>query len=298
MIFTTRAKLLLKKHSPGWLFSAIRFTADKTILKIPPFAFKLKTLAFTKPVVKNIRYSNKNFNLLIDPKNGYLDSQIYALKLYEPHIVTQFIKNIHEGYVCLDIGANIGHHTVIMSQCAGKSGHVYAYEPIPYIREQMENSLAMNDIINVTTIPDALSDKEGEMILSINPGNVAGSSFVNDSKSEKMSVIVRTLDSYDYKRIDFMKIDVEGFEYNVLLGGEKTIATHRPKILFEFSPEYYRKNSSSDTMNILRFFKKHGYTLIDLEDNNKKIEDIGDFAQEFNEGLRSQTNLLALLDRL
>ncbi len=294
MIFTTRAKLFLKKNSPAWLFTVIRFIAEVTLLKLLPLAFKARTISFHKPTIKDVHYGGRSFKIFIDPRNGYLDSQIYALKLYEPHIVAQFVKNIKEGDICLDIGANIGHHTIIMSQSTGKNGHVYAFEPITYIRQQMENSLELNGIKNVTTIPDALSNKEGKMTLFINPENVAGSSFVNDAENEKLNVDVKTLDSYNFEKVDFMKIDVEGFEYNVLRGAEQTIAKHHPKILFEFSPAYYRKNSPSDILDILLFFKKNGYVLVDLEDKDKEIEDIENFTREFDEGLRSQTNLLAL----
>jgi FkbM family methyltransferase len=294
MIFTTKAKLFLKKYSPSWLFPIIRFTADNTILKLIPLAFKVRTLFFTKQMVKSVNYHGKHFKLVIDPKNGYLDSQIYTLKLYEPHIVAQFVKNIHAGDVCLDVGANIGHHTIIMAQSAGDSGHVYAYEPIPYIREQMEKSLALNNITNVTTVPNALSYEEGTLNLYLNEGNIAGSSFVNEARGNTIPVCVKTLDSYNYKKVDFIKIDVEGFEYNVLKGGEQTIAAFHPKILFEFSPVYYRKNTPSDIIDILLFFKKHNYTLIDLEDSRKTVSNIDTFLHEFDTGLRSQTNILAI----
>lgn len=283
------------KYSPAWVYRIIRLIADNTLLKLIPLIFRVRTSSFNKKTSKQVRYSNKSFKIFIDPKNGYLDSQIYALKLYEPHIVAQFVKNISEGDTCLDIGANIGHHTIIMSQCSGDSGHVYAYEPIPYIRHQMEESLALNNIANVTTISDALSDSEGVLNLYINNENVAGSSFVNENKGagDKISVAVKTLDSYSYEKIDFIKLDVEGFEYSVLKGGEQTIQKHHPTILFEFSPEYYRKKSPSDIFDILHFFKSNNYTLIDLEDSDKEITNIDEFILEFKEGLRSQTNLLA-----
>lgn len=294
MVFTTRAKLVLKKYTPQWLFYAIRYTAGKTILRLIPLLFKYRTAGFTKRTIKNVVYGkNRKFQIIIDPKNGYLDAQVYALKLYESHIVHEFVANISGGDVCIDIGANIGHHTIIMSQCAGATGKVFAYEPIPYIRKQMKESLALNNITNVTIVPDALSDKEGVLHLYINKDNVAGSSFVNTSTESTIPVKMLTLDSYNYPQVDFMKIDVEGFEYNVFLGAKNTIKAHHPTILFEYSPLYYLKLDNTHIKKILTFLKEINYTLIDLEDSKKVINDIDAFIAQFGDGLRSQTNILA-----
>lgn len=294
MIFTTRIKFVLKKNTPSWFFSTVRYIADKTILPLIEIFFKYRTAGFTERTIKNVHYDkNRSFQIIIDPQNGYLDAQVYAHRLYEPHIVHEFVENISLDDVCIDIGANIGHHTIIMSQCTGVTGKVFAYEPIPYIREQMKESLKLNNISNVTIIPDALSNKEGELRLSINKDNVAGSSFVNTLTKDTIPVKMLTLDSYDYPQVNFIKIDVEGFEYNVLLGAKSTIKKHHPTILFEFSPLYYLKFNQTHTKKILTFFKELDYTLIDLEDGKKEIGDIDVFVEQFGAGLRSQTNILA-----
>lgn len=294
MIITTRIKIFLKKNTPEKTFHIIRIIADKTLLKILPLFFKYKTIGFTKRVIKVVSYHGRKFKIVIDPKNGYLDEQVFAKKLYEPHIVKEFVENISPGNICLDIGANIGHHAIIMSQMVGQNGIVYAFEPIPFIRNQMIESIGLNAINNIQIIPEALSDTDGKMSLYINNDNVGSSSLVNTGSGTTIPVTLKKLDSYDFKHIDFIKIDVEGFEYNVLKGGEMTIASLHPKILFEYSPIYYQNHSQSDSIEILRFLKKKNYTLIDLEDNKKEIIDLEKFVHEFDDGLRSQTNILAL----
>lgn len=295
MAWTTKIKLFLKKYLPDSLFFIIRFLAEKTILKILPFFFKYKTSNFNKEITKEISYDDKKFNIIINPKNGYLDAQIYAYGLYEKHIVKEIVENTKEGDVCVDVGANIGHHTIIMSQNVGKSGRVYAYEPIPKIKDQLDKSISLNEIKNVETILIALSNTEEDLELNICNESIASSSIVNKmSTGEKITIKTKTLDSYNYPKVDFMKIDVEGFEYNVLLGAEKTIATNLPKIVIEYSPIYYRVNNPSHSKDILSFFKKYNYTILDLEDGRKEIKDLDNFVNEFNEGLRSQTNLLVI----
>lgn len=295
MVFTTKIKLILKRYSPQWLFSIIRFCAEHTILKLIALSFAYQTKGFKERRIKHVSYGKgKSFDIIIDPKNGYLDAQVFAKKLYEPHIVEEFVRNISPGAICIDIGANIGHHSIIMAQSAGETGKVYAYEPIPYIREQMEESLALNHITNVITISDALSKEPGEMTLRLNKDSIASSSFFGEESSDGIRVSVKTLDSYNYEHVSFMKIDVEGFEYNVLLGAEKLIAISKPRILFEFSPIYYRAHRKEDVHDILAFFRNHNYVMYDLEDDRKEIHTLEDFIEGFNEGLRSQTNILAI----
>lgn len=295
MIWTTKVKITLKKALPGHLFNAVRFIADKTILKITPLLFGYKVRNFTAKTIKNISYTRaRSFKIILDPANGYLDAYIYAYGPYESQIIREIVSNIKEGDTCIDVGANIGHHTIIMSQAVGQKGKVYAYEPIPHIRKQMEESLALNHIHNVTVLGDALSFEDGIMTLSINESNIAGSSFINTGGTKQLKVTVKKLDSYNYTNVAFIKIDVEGFEYAVLKGAERLFTDNRPVTLFEYSPVYYRKNSPSDCKDILTFFKDKNYTLIDLDDGRKTILDLDAFVKEFSEGLRSQTNVLAL----
>lgn len=291
---TTRAKLFLRHHLPHPIFTAIRFVADKTLLKIIPLFFRFRISNFRDPYMKKIVYKDFPFFIEIRPENGYLDAQIHAKGLYEPHIVKMMDENIQKGNVCVDIGANIGHHTILMSHFTGKDGKVHAYEPIPFLREQLSRSLATNNISNVTLHDVALSDSEGDMKLHLRKGNIGGSSFVNGVDTEELDVQVRTFDNQHIGKVNFMKIDVEGFEYHVLSGMQKTIQEYHPKIIFEWSPVYYRIHDESHGKKILQMLTLYGYTLIDIENSDKKIEDLDAFIREFESGLRSQTNILAL----
>ncbi len=295
MVFTTRAKIILKKYAPKWLFDSIRLVSSYTLLRLIPLYFRLRISRFKERVTKHIHYQGGHFDIIIDPSNGYLDAQIYAHGLYEPHIVHELTTHIKPGDTCIDVGANIGHHTIIMSKASGTTGHVYAYEPIPHIRKQAEESVAQNTLTNVTFYSDALSDSASHLDLHVRKGNIGGSSLVATSTNDEyIKVNVRTLDSYYFTKVDFIKIDVEGYEYHVLLGAKDLIQKHRPVILFEYSPIYYRIHNVMHSLHILSFFREHNYNLIDLEDRKKPIISLEKFIREFDHGLRSQTNILAV----
>jgi FkbM family methyltransferase len=244
--------------------------------------------------MKSLIYRGFPFTIEINPINGYLDAQIHAHGLYEPHIIKIMEKHIAKNAVCIDVGANIGHHTILMSHFVGKHGHVHAYEPIPAMREQMQRSFDANNIHNITIHDVALSDSKGEMQLYLRKGNIGASSLVEGIDTSGITVRVIPLDMEYQGTVDFMKIDVEGYEYHVLMGGKALIEKHRPVIIFEWSPVYYRIHDESHAKNILQFFLDMNYTLTDTENNNKIISDIDMFVDGFNEGLRSQTNILAL----
>lgn len=294
MQVTTRAKLLLKQYVPAPLFAAIRYIADKTLLKIIPLFFQIKISNFKKDYFKEIYFDGHSFQIEIEPTNGYLDAQIHAHGLYEPHIIETMHEHIRTGDTCIDVGANIGHHTILMSHFVGNEGSVVAYEPIPYLRDQMSRSIAINSIHNVTIHDVALSDKEGQMTLFLRKGNIGGSSLVEGMDTEELPVRVLHLDKNHMGKVDFMKIDVEGYEYHVLLGAVSVIEKYRPIIIFEWSPIYYRIHNPSHSKAILQFLKEREYKLIDIENNNKLITHLDEFISGFEDGLRSQTNILAL----
>jgi hypothetical protein len=80
----------------------------------------------------------------------------------------------------------------------------------------------------------------------------------------------------------------------VLDGGRETIAAHRPKIVIEYSPEYYRQNDVTHMDKIIDFLRQNDYSIFDIENNDEEVLDDVEFKNSFGENLRSQTNLLCL----
>lgn len=290
---TTKIKLFLYRYSPRFVFVAIKKVSDTVLPVLLHYRRKLQISHFTKKHVKTVQYDKGSFDIIIDPSNGFVDQEIFLKKVYEPEIVSEFIQNIKHDDVCIDIGANIGHHTIIMAQLAN-NGSVIAYEPIPKLQKQLLQSLEKNNINNVRLESYGLSDTEGSMELFLSEGNIGSSSLINTTNEGSITITLKTLDSYLFPKVDFIKLDVEGYEYTVLLGAEKTIERCHPTILFEFSPIYYRKIRGDLPHDILHFFKKHKYTLFDIENNKKIITSIDAFVDEFKENLRSQTNIIAI----
>ena len=170
---------------------------------------------------------------------------------------------VRPGDVALDIGANIGMVTVWLSQLVGKQGRVHSFEPNPQLCERLNAAIARNGLSNVTLHPFALGPASSELTLSIPRDNAGAASLVrraDPSRSRSIAVPVRQLsdvaDSEGIKAIRFVKIDVEGFEDQVLEGGRDLIERVRPEsILFEMNAPAGRRVGDQPVMRLLKAYR-------------------------------------------
>ncbi len=294
---TTQVKIVLKKYLPNNIFTITKKIFNNTYNKIEEYIFLKRTANFTYPKYINIDDKGVAFELLIDPKNGVLDKYLSINTKYERHITEQMHNHIKAGDIVLDIGANIGLHTILLAKITGNSGQVHAFEPIPSIYTQLEKSIEKNNIKNIRVEKFALGEKQEELDININLGCVASSSILDKDVSNmttNIKIQVKALDSLNLQKVDFIKLDVEGYEWNVIAGGMNTIKRYKPTIIFEYSPDYFRRAGNNDGNKILNFMIDNNYVMYDLENKKKVVAYIESFEKEFAFGLRSQTNILCL----
>lgn len=143
------------------------------------------------------------------------------------------IKNFRHA---VDIGAHVG----LWSRYLVRNfSTVTAFEPIPQHRECYWLNINAADIGRVSLIPFALGDQRGEVIFSVKNTNSGITHVVPEGAPVPVGAVpaqIETLDSFGLDVVDFIKIDVEGFELNVLQGGEKTIRGFKPTIFLEQKP--------------------------------------------------------------
>lgn len=171
----------------------------------------------------------------------------------------------------VDIGANIGIHTITLAKCVGEKGHVFAFEPSPYNVKLIGDSVKLNNFQNVTVVSKAISDKPGKSKLFLSNGISAHS--LSDFNYEKGSIDIEieSLDNYfnDYEgKINFLKIDAEGYDFKALKGAEKILKNKEVKILIEFFPDRLKKAGDSP-VKFLEYLIESGFTVTDLR--KKKI---------------------------
>jgi FkbM family methyltransferase len=207
-------------------------------------------------------------------------SRACLLDNYEP-IESQFVRRmLRPDSVFLDIGANIGWFTMIASTLIGDKGRIHAFEPRPETVAHLKRTIEVNKLGAVVDVHNcALSAAEGVGFInwSKNTDNPGGSFLSLDAPAQRMEnekVAVRTLDSFELGRVDFIKIDVEGSEMKAIKGGEATIFSSRPVILTEINPNILKSISGISPNEFIDYFRNRNYKAMMLD------RDCGEFEIE------------------
>ncbi len=156
---------------------------------------------------------------------------------------------VRPGFMVLDIGANIGFYTKIFSSLVGLKGQVHAFEPEATNFNYLEQNLRTDT--NVTLIKKAVSDKTGPLKIYLsNLLNVDHRTYPVDDYSHVLEINATTIDDYltqnNIHKIDFIKMDIQGFEMAALKGMEKTLSNNPEiKMITELWPCGLKKAGNS-----------------------------------------------------
>lgn len=200
---------------------------------------------------------------------NHIDFLTFFFGSYERGIL-KFLKEkvLRPQDIVFDVGANIGHHSLFFSQF---SRRVYSFEPYEKVRNIFLERVSENGISNIVVVPLGLSDKEQQLeYFEPNDDNSGIGSFVSDhfSKNQKTGLILSLVSGDKYflgnglPCVDFIKIDVEGFEYFVLKGLQNVIHEHRPVILLEYNKKTHELTETRE--NFIKLFPD-GYKIIHLK---------------------------------
>jgi FkbM family methyltransferase len=153
---------------------------------------------------------------------------------YSEGEVEVFRQILQPGDVALDIGANLGAHTLPMARLVGPTGAVHAFEPQRILFQILCANVALNELANVRALPFALGREPGGTkvpALDYRGANNFGALSLGGAQGEDVPVV--TLDQLGLGRVKLIKIDVEGMEIDVLAGGKATLARCRPILYVE-----------------------------------------------------------------
>lgn len=167
-----------------------------------------------------------------------------------------FRQLVQPGNVVLEIGANIGAHTVFLAQHVGPTGRVLAFEPQRVVCQTLNANIALGSITNTYCFHQAVGSTPGEIVVpSIDytqDFNFGGLSLGQYQQGER--VPVNTIDNLGLPRCNFIKIDVEGMELPVLQGAMSTLT--------RFKPLLYVENDREDkSAALIRYLDNIGYAM-------------------------------------
>jgi FkbM family methyltransferase len=184
--------------------------------------------------------------------SSYLEWHLWAFGSYEGHFQELFRQLVRPGDRCVDVGANIGVHTIRMAKLASRTGEVIAIEPDPGVAERARRNIELNGLTNVRVVNAAASDRPGETVLyrpDDSDTNRARASLHNHSHltGTIVTVPVVTLDETcddgsfgngaSGRHVALIKVDVEGHEAAVVRGAARVIGRDAPAVIFEYAPQ-------------------------------------------------------------
>lgn len=202
-----------------------------------------------------IKYRNRE--LYINSKDeGVAYALIYADE-FESEVIRTIDENVKPGMTCLDIGANLG---IMSIEMAAQGANVYAFEPDPYNYYLLKKNLYANRL-TASTFNVAMLNHGGYTDFYRDPKNLGNHSITPtniEGRSSKIGVPCSSIDQFFRIPIDFIKIDTQGCDYQVLKGGVNTILKYRPLMIVEYYPKGLL-NMGITPARLLEFLRELGY---------------------------------------
>src|SRR5215217_2314063 len=196
------------------------------------FLYKvIKFLGLGNPVSLKISVPKYNYKVLCPIKK----EEIIHMTIREDHIIEHFTPR--QGDVVVDIGAHMGRYTIIAAKRVGTKGKVMAIEANPSNFEMLNRNIKLNQLVNIISLNNAVYSKETKIKLYL-PGEELGDTIYNTIISDRaknedkfVEVNANTLDyllqSKGIKQVNWIKIDVEGAEFEVLKGATNILSNSK-----------------------------------------------------------------------
>lgn len=210
----------------------------------------------------------KRFSIYVQEADATIGEHVKR-DAYEPNVTAVFVDRLRPGMHVLDIGANIGWYTMLSASLVGRAGSVTAIEPNPESAKLLEASRRANAFDNVIVLQVAAGREAGLLVLHGSYGDAMTLAAPEDAAALTNATTVPSFKVDDLiprdKKIDLVKIDVQGAEYNALLGATELITRCHPTIVSEFSPSMMPGISGVDGREYLRFLLGFGYEIAVIE---------------------------------
>lgn len=219
-----------------------------------------------------------------------VSKRLSKIGIYEPFETALFKRELKPDNVFLDIGAHIGYYSLIASKII-KTGKIHAFEPFIDSHELLLENLALNKCKNVTAYLNAVTDKSGMEKLYLDEGNKGNNSLYPQKDCDCITVeTIRVDDIFRGNKIDFVKIDTQGLEMEVLNGMRHVIKSNKLKMIIEYYPYGLRRMGHKE-IDFFKMLNDLGFDVYKIRVDS--LAQIFDF-QKFSKNVKSHTNLYCI----
>lgn len=232
---------------------------------------------------------------------SFLEWQLWAFGAYEEHFAALFGLLVRPGDRCIDVGANIGVHTIRLAKLAGPGGEVIAIEPDAELAQRARANARLNQLENIRFVQAAAGERSGGTVLLYRPGaldpNKGRASLLAHSYLTGSAAQVPTMkvDDLDAGPVTLIKIDVEGHESAVVTGAAATIEEFSPAVIFEYAPDLLRGQASTP----FGWLREQGYRMFSVDHERHPVTGRGRLELTSLRTLPPKaTNILAISARM
>jgi FkbM family methyltransferase len=218
------------------------------------------------PAVIKMNVGDKSFRLQLVPiLRHHGSSGIYVQRSkYEP-LLEYCNRLVTKGAVVIDCGANQGIYTCAFGALVGPHGRVYAFEPQAYAAEALHHNARLNGFAHVSIEQVAISNANDTATLDVSHGPVVASILKDMGGIKTISVPTLSLTSFaervDLRRLDLIKMDIEGAEYDALVGAIPIIVRFKPTIVLEATPDDMGLPAEKRWNAIVKLLTSNGYSM-------------------------------------
>jgi FkbM family methyltransferase len=209
---------------------------------------------------------------------------------YENFATEVMIEDVKSGWVICDIGAHVGYYSMLFSKLVGPKGKVYAFEPDSENMQVLKRNIALNHASNIVTQNIAISDKKKIAKLYISKEDPTDHRLFNPPGEDRSYVEIKqdSLDNlFKGKKIDLIKIDVQGYESYCIDGALKTLNSQHTRLLVELWPQGL-KELGINPLTFLKKILKLKYKIYFLNEKTKSRDLITDLDELILKGEKEQ----------